>query len=339
MKKYFPFLLAKAGEFTALTHLQLNVKQEIAPIIQTLDGSFDKVEAFGVNHWNFKGNKLFIDFTFLSLFDRSETKLLLDSLIKASVNVIPVLQKDSDIQLKNLVKTFFVNGKISEIGIKTLHSITDTTDTEKDVSAILGSIGIDKSKATLLFDLGFVGANSYKGLATSLSSKLKKLKDSSDYMNIVVTSSSFPIDLTQVTPAGKAHKLPRYEWLLWKSLTSDAQISKLITYGDYGAKHPTFSDSGFPGTCSIKYTLQDDFLIYKGKLSKEHPDGNGQYITFAKLLVKSSDYSGPTFSWGDNRIDFFASQSIADPKRKTGNSTSWVEISQNHHITMLHSLL
>ncbi|WP_414649380.1 beta family protein, partial [Chitinophaga sp.] len=53
----------------------------------------------------------------------------------------------------------------------------------------------------------------------------------------------------------------------------------------------------------------------------------------------SPDYSGLTFSWGDDRIDFYARQVLTDPNRKTGNARSWVEISQNHHITLLHSLL
>jgi len=156
---------------------------------------------------------------------------------------------------------------------------------------------------------------------------------------VIVAAGSFPENLGSLNPAGRVYRLNRYEWGLWTSLQSNKGVKGTVKYSDYGTKYPYYSEANFQGSCSIKYTQEDDFVIYRGQISSNHPDGNGQYLTFSGQLIASSDYSGATFSWGDARIDFYAQQNISDPKRKTGNAGSWVEISQNHHITLLTSLL
>ena len=160
-----------------------------------------------------------------------------------------------------------------------------------------------------------------------------------DYENVIISSGLFLDNLGSLNPAGRVYRLPRYEWQLWLTLQAQPDIEGTIKYSDYGTKHPIYSEAGFQGSCSIKYTVINEYVIYRGEISSNHPDGNGQYITFAGQLIASADYSGITFSWGDERIDFFASQLLTDPNRKTGNAGSWVEISQNHHIALLISIL
>jgi hypothetical protein len=75
-------------------------------------------------------------------------------------------------------------------------------------------------------------------------------------------------------------------------------------------------------------------------LAGEHKLGNGQYIVHAKKLINNEDvYSGKEFSWGDAKI-FIVSQENEDSiHNKPGNAKNWVEYSQNHHITLIESLL
>ena len=131
----------------------------------------------------------------------------------------------------------------------------------------------------------------------------------------------------------------RYEWDIYNAVVSDFDLAS-TKYGDYGNKHPIYvGEAAFSGSCSIKYTIEKEFVIYRGHVAKDHPHGNGQYITFAKRLISTTDYAGSGFSWGDKRIEEIGIQSLTSPKPKPGSATSWVEITQNHHITLLHSLL
>lgn len=107
----------------------------------------------------------------------------------------------------------------------------------------------------------------------------------------------------------------------------------------YRNKHPIYSDNGFQGTCSLKYSTESDFVIYRGEKAQNHQEGNGQYILHAKELINNELYSGSQFSWGDQRISEIANEELQNRKRKPGSSTTWVEISQNHHITLMDSLL
>lgn len=204
---------------------------------------------------------------------------------------------------------------------------------------MLNELEVTPDVVSLLLDFGFIRATNHtliEGVAVNV---INSITNRVDYENVIVSSGSFLDNLGSLNPAGRVYRLPRYEWQLWSVLQAQAGIAGTIKYSDYGTKHPIYSEVNFQGSCSIKYTVISEYVIYRGEKSSNHPDGNGQYITFAQQLVASRDYSGRTFSWGDERIDFYASQLLTDPNRKMGNSGNWVEISQNHHITLLTSIL
>ncbi|HKO81262.1 MAG TPA: hypothetical protein VJU78_12740 [Chitinophagaceae bacterium] len=158
-------------------------------------------------------------------------------------------------------------------------------------------------------------------------------------MEIIVASGSFLTDLGRlpapptINSPAIVYRLPRLEWNIWKALQAQ-KLPAPIKYGDYGTKHPYYLPAAFEGSSSIKYTVENDFVIYRGRKGSEHAKGGGQYNDSAKLLINSPDYSGQNFSWGDAKI-----YEIGNRIDKPGNPGSWVQISQNHHITILHSLL
>ncbi len=339
MKRYFPVLLSKAGEFTALTNLTQNVKDEISPIIQVLSDGYERVENFASTKWSFQGNKLFLDFSLCNPFDRAKTRSLIINLSAAGVNVIPVLQANSDARYSTLLQTLIANRTVSNTCIRFSNSSGGFININTQVAAVLGTLSITRGQASIFLDFGFVENHNYNMTAALAISIITGINHKSDYNNIIIASSSFPENLSSLIPAGRLYRLQRYEWDIWQTVIAQPTLTGLVIYGDYGTKYPFYTEANFQGSCSIKYTLPTEFIIYRGEISGNHPQGNGQYIIFADRLVRSTDYSGATFSWGDARIDFYASQVLTNPKRQTGNATTWVEISQNHHITLLHSIL
>lgn len=184
-------------------------------------------------------------------------------------------------------------------------------------------------------DIGHVQHDTNINLASLAELTLQALKPPpSTWADVIVAAGSFPTDLSKFR-AGSVHRLHRYEWDLWRLLRDKFQIK----YGDYGTKHHEYADTPYAASVSLKYTTEDEFVIHRGERTDNHADGHGQYITHAQKLIRSNDYSGQGFSWGDSRLDFYSRQILNDENRKTGNTTTWVQISQNHHITLLHSLL
>ncbi|WP_017498068.1 beta family protein [Flavobacterium sp. WG21] len=338
MKKYYPILLSKAGELTALSKLSQTSKNDVTPVLQVLSEHISKIESFH-SHWNFRENELFLDFSLAEDLSIPVIKKLIRDLQNNGVNIVPVVQENSNQRYLTLIENLIDNLEIQKICIRFSNNSGGFLNINTSIESMINQLGVNSNQLSLLLDFGFIRSTNHtliEGVAVNV---INSITNRQDYENIIVSSGSFLDNLGSLNPPGRVYRLPRYEWQLWSILQAQHSIKDTIKYSDYGTKHPIYTEANFQGSCSIKYTVIDEYVIYRGEKSSNHIDGNGQYITFATQLVASHDYSGIVFSWGDERIDFYASQLINDPDRKTGNAGSWVEISQNHHITLLTSIL
>lgn len=338
MKKYFPILLSKAGELSAISKLSQSVKQEVCPIIQVLSDQYNNIKSTFSN-WSFPLNQLFLDFSLCNPYNNLNTKDLIISLVKSGVNIIPVVQENSDYRYISLLNKLLSGGDISSICLRFSNDSGGFLNVNTKISTLQANLGINNNQTSLLLDFGYLEDHNYNSIAALAVNIVSSINNFDNYQNVIVATGSFLENLGSLSPAGRIYRLRRLEWNVWQTLQGQTNISGKIKYSDYGAKYPFYSEANFRGSCSIKYTLANEFIVYRGELSDNHPEGNGQYIIFANQLTHSTDYYGNSFSWGDKQIDFYGGQVLSDRKRKTGNAKSWVEISQNHHITLLTSIL
>lgn len=340
--KYYPILLSKSSELVALANLDESVKSEVSPVIELLPGRIEAVENMLTDSWSFDDNQVLLDFSLYGEFDKSQIKIVrkfLKDLIEGGVNAIPVIQQNSDKDYLSIVLDI-IDAYDWKVCIRASNDSGGFVNYNDIISELMDDVGVSEPDTILLLDFGFVELKNYNVLALVASTTIAAIPGLKTWNDIIIATSSFPEHLGDVKPANKVHRLPRYEWDIWNTLLKNKAIAPYITYGDYGTKYPTHSEMPYAGTCSIKYTVEDEYVIYKGELSKYHKDGNGQYITFANRLIVTDDYSGPDFSWGDEKIDKIAKEAkITTRKLKPGGAKEWVQISQNHHITFLHSIL
>lgn len=332
--KYFPILVSKAGELSALKNLFQNVKNETAPVIQILDGHFDNVDNMLNTHWAFQGNSVILDFSLLANPNIIVVENLLRSLNAAHVNVIPTVDLNSSNQYIQLVQNLNRQLNIS-VCLRTSTTTGGFTNYNNHINNLASRLNVPNNNLLLLLDFGLVGANTFNNVANLASLVINSIPNPATYLEIIIASGSFPQDLSAFA-SNNTYLLQRYEWTIWGMIQNNLPIQ--IKYSDYGTKHPIYTEANFLGSCSIKYSADLNFVIYRGEVPQNHPLGNGQYINFSKQLVLSQHYSGPAFSWGDNRIHTMSAQNI-NPPHNPGNPKTWVEISQNHHISLLESLL
>jgi len=356
MKKYFPILLSKAGELVAMRHIEQSVKDCICPIFEVLPNKlpslkktkkppkiklpFEDMLSFLLTHWSFYDNQVILDFScFENLSSEiKEVKNLFDTLFKAGVNAIPAIQKNSPTNYITMVAKLIVTYNCKTC-IRTSNQSGGFLTFNQDVKSLVTQLNTIPKNTVLLLDLGYAKKVDHTMLATIAGMSIHSLKPSkNNWLDIVVASSSFPENLTDFKVSHTPHRIERYEWNIWQILMSDSRL-KGLKYGDFGTKYPFYSEAPFAGTISIKYTTQNEFLIYRGKMTDDHLLGHRQYIIHASNLIKINEYSGQNFSWGDLRIHEIGSLKIDDPKAKPGSPQVWVELSQNHHITLLNSLL
>lgn len=359
MKSYYPILCSKKGELVAMQHLTQDVKESISPVVQIMRNTIEKPDKdenenlLGTytykpfvaqnlkTHWNFSGNQILLDF---SLFEGLEFNVrfiesLMSNLADNGVNVVPVIQSNSPEIYLDLIKQFILKYNC-EIAFRTSNDTGGFLDYNNHVSSLRQEIGLDPENIILILDMGQVEADSYNFMATLAGTTIRLLENGiNDWKDIVVTAGSFPKDLSNFQPQDEAYRIPRYEWLMNIELTRSEEFGA-IKYGDYGTRYAIYEDVSYQGTISLKYSSVNNYLIFRGIRTGDHPYGHGQFITHCENLITLDDYSGEDFSWGDLK---YKETSQYDPNdeegRRTGGPQNWVEWSQNHHISLMTTLL
>ncbi|MFD2968545.1 beta family protein [Sphingobacterium bambusae] len=338
MKKYYPILLSKSGELVALKNIFDEVKGGVSPIIQVLPGTDSKVLDFARDHWSEKNYELLIDFSLFKPFDEEKIANLIDGLLLIGVNAIPVISIDSDPRYLTMINKLKSTFMIDRVAIRLISNNGDFLKINENIESLLTDVWLERPEVLLILDFGLINKGNTDYFTTIATKIIPSLHAVEDFSSIIISSGSFPENLTNFLPSPNFYLIERYEWTFWKNLKSTSEYSHLISYSDYGTKNPVYVDANFAGTCSVKYTLEESYLIYRGEKSNNHPNGHGQFIDFANSLILSPEYSGETFSWGDGRVmEIAREKGKKDPK--PGSLESWVQISQNHHISLIHHLL
>jgi hypothetical protein len=81
-------------------------------------------------------------------------------------------------------------------------------------------------------------------------------------------------------------------------------------------------------TANIRYTIDGNWLIVKGRGVKKH--GYGQFAAICRALVGRPEFCGRNFSTGDAYIADCATNAVG-----TGNMTTWRKVGTNHHLTFV----
>ena len=120
------------------------------------------------------------------------------------------------------------------------------------------------------------------------------------------------------------------DWLSWQQIVVQrASILRVPQFGDYGIAHPIMAELD-PRTmvmsANLRYTADDYWLVLKKRNVNKH--GYSQFIDICRDLVKLQEYSGRSFSWGDQQIADYAAGNGGP-----GNAQMWRKIGTNHHLT------
>jgi|GEM_PF-1998293 len=343
MKKYFPILMSKSGELRALSQLSPAVKEILSPVIRVIPTTIDSFIKFfprleGIS-------QLFLDFSQYKPSDTNTIDDIITLLQITGIDVVPVIYNKSEKPYYELLDKLIGQKTISSICLRftgklNFDGLTNALEANK-IEAVADLLVNNKKQVSLWMDLGYVTQEDYEVKSNLAALSISAVADAEHYSNIIVSSGSFPKDLTQFKASDQPHSIIRFEWDIWQRLLEDANMPSNLRYADFGTKHPIVDESTaqFAGTASIRYTLKDKYLIYKGVLPKSHPLGNGQYVVFAHKLVKNKQFYGEGFSSGDAQVLEYSKKNPEDPRVRPGGAGTWVEISQNHHITAISSIL
>lgn len=348
---YVPALKSKKGELSALETLKDDEKKQIIPLFEipgidwdyvndepakTPKKHLESVVAMIARHWT---SPFFIDFStnlqivaaekgvdLLALFDEISQE--------NSLSYIPTIDFER-VSTEEYRETCKAIHERTNCGVCLRIKYSDLEDVveESKFDEFLSLLGLTPQEVDLILDFGSISSyESDKTLYLATRLVMASVPHLNEWRNLIILSSSFPFTLSHVKRSSTRH-LPRIEWLSWLRLYAKKdKIVRLPTYGDYSISHPDIVEIDprvMSMSAAIRYSASTEWIILKGQSIKIA--GFAQFPELSRQLITLPEYSGENFSAGDKNIFDYATGT----NQHTGNATTWRQIGNNHHFTLV----
>jgi len=329
---YFPVLRWKLGERSALHNLSLDVKEQIAPIVEfPLDCDFNDrkytdfcdtaIQDWGINR-PFYLDLNSVDFDNAPKGNNHPVLTLIRTAHEKQLIIIPVLNVGMEQDVFRAIQQAYKHRYFENIAIRITEDEEDTAPA--DVQRMLDDIGIRHRQVDLIIDLCDVSNVSIRAKIRGLHSLVNQF--GKNYRRSIVISGAIPNQLDNYVVTDDEGHIPRHDWALWIQARRSDNLTHLL-FGDYTTITCRFQEVPYQGAPKIKYTLNDQWFIIKGHRSRQR---DNQRQEQSLVIASSPFFRGTQNSFGDMRI-----RQCSDGIWGPGNPTNWVTIDINQHITFV----
>ncbi len=234
------------------------------------------------------------------------------------VSAIPEIDFESDIKTRKVAITFAKKYKHG-LCIRLLRSDLHQKSFSTNIKAFLKENGLNEKDLDLLVDFQVVDEK-YRTLVDLLS----KIPNLIKWRTFTVGSGAFPVDLSEFE-IGENYR-ERSDWKNWTNQAIYAKILRKPSFADYTILHPVGTEAAqfFSPSASIRYTLEDRWLVMRGQKGKRQ-----QYLANARLISGLPIFCGADFSKGD---EYIREKGKDLDSEKTGNPKTWLSAGINHHL-------
>lgn len=375
--KYAPILKWKAAEKIALKNVCNEDKQKIIPIIELVMPSvspykknpitkqedkktdierheeiinkfrterIDEIPDELLDVWG--SDPLILDFSLLYGEDTVQLKIesiqkILSKSSEKKLSIIPLINLSDDNSIIEEVLNQVSQKNVEDIGVRiTIADLSNVDELNKQLKKFFEKSNTSESNIHLLIDLKYLDDNISKYYGT-LFNAAQLINNLDKWKSFIFASGSFPVNMSEFKIENNPSVISRIDWLNWNSLCISKRIRRVPLFSDYTTRNPIYNESleFHEPTSSLKYTVGDDWYMFKGKRKDR-----AQYLGHANLLVNSTDkFYGEDYSFGDKYISTKAehlSTYLRDPSIKgTGRTYDWIAASISHHLALVLSQL
>ncbi|PIQ68474.1 MAG: hypothetical protein COV91_03940 [Candidatus Taylorbacteria bacterium CG11_big_fil_rev_8_21_14_0_20_46_11] len=349
-KHYVPILKWKRAEQGALKALTEDRKKHITPVIQFVmpkskpneqledvitrfEKQLSEIPEKIIEVWG--STPIFIDASLL--FTTALKTKAIDIISRGGHKLggvfIPVIHLDDEEDVKNSAWSAVKETKSGLCVRLICPNFSDMTKLDQNLTTLTSTSGLNKNEIDLLVDIKATEKDGEK--CTKYFSLSQEISELQKWRTFIFASGSFPVDLSECK-LDEENLLPRVDWKTWKEQISSKKLQRKPAFADYTIQHPIYKEASqfFHPTSSIKYALENEWLIMKGKKQKFE-----LYLASAAELIKDKRFSGENFSDGDKYIAEKAKHFdtyIKNPAIKgTGSTETWLKAGINHHLTLV----
>lgn len=345
VRHYVPCLRWKQGEYQAIFSLSTSTKSFITPLIEIPEIGYDfeaQEEAKSIDQhlakfgkrleskWRF--GQAFIDLKLVESYHRMEdgrhpVTYVFEEIGARNCPAVPVTGVNRDEVYQRAVAAI-VRQNGNQLCVRMGLEEAAQQNAGVRINDLLSFHGTSADKCDFVFDLGAPNFIPINGILALVQSLIERTPHLLEWQTFTLLGTAFPASMGEIEEG--AQKRARHEWLLYKALAENlrAQGSRIPTFGDYSVNHPDVLTGDMrllKPAATIRYTIDDAWLIIKGKNVRKH--GLKQYRSLCKTLVDSDEYLGAPFSMADAYI-----AGCARGHESTGNLTTWRRMGTNHHI-------
>lgn len=342
---YVPCLRWKQGEYQALLQLPSDVSKQIFPLIEVAEIGWDfelKQDCKTVDehllhfarrvHDKWGRRSCFVDLCHIpdamKMADGADAAtFVFGGLQQRGVPATPVFRLLEDGARLNALKKAFAQGdnggafriRLEEAARK---------DFKVRLDGLLAGIGAVPGNVHLVLDLGAPNFKPLDGLTGLVEMIIRRLPYQKDWLTLTLIGTAFPPTMAEV---GRGlTRVDRSEWSLYKALVARLANDdvRVPAFGDYAISHPdvaAINPRFLKPSASLRYTVDDAWLIAKGVNVREHKFG--QYRQLCEQVIKSGQFAGPDYSPADQYI-----LDCAAGTASTGNLSVWRRIGTSHHL-------
>lgn len=332
-KLYVPIVKCKMGEQKALLNLDEQVKDNIIPLIeiplfsQAMIKKGTTVKALISSFWDKRNYFFYFMPDWYSELDDFNDFI--------EEKVIPLCHDNYAIPVIDLSLVDFVKNwsDISQNGVAIRLRGNEFGDIEDLLNPLFNETKLTRNQIHLIFDLQYVGENDLFSKISVLKAAFSDLDKANEFRSIVISSVSFPQQIPSME-SKKIYNFRRVETEIFAvALKLSERFNFNYVYSDYGPSdiEENAFVFGMSPNFKIKYTVFDDYLYIKGTQIKKGGLDLLNVRELATILIECSDFSGKDYSWGDKNIFDIAVGELTN----SGNLTTWVSYSMNHHITFI----
>ncbi|KUP23110.1 beta family protein [Paenibacillus sp. DMB5] len=350
-RHYVPILKWKRGEQVALEKLPLPLKAALTPLIEIVPVTYDykndcpketideHLSDFGQQLSKSWGTEkpVFIDLAYL---DESETmhdgshplEFLFEQVRTEGLRGIPVTGNGRGLEYQENVKKL---NSIDKNGVCIRLEDEDFIGTAQILDDLLIQLNVIEEEVDIIIDLGSITKENQSSSVITATAVINSINTINKYRSLTVVGSGFPQNLSTQVSTGTTGSVPRYEWLVWKSIYKiKDKLLRIPTFGDYTINSPDLIEMDprkMQMAAGIRYTSIDNYYIFRGiSIRKANSGGWGQAKALCQEIIKHPCYCGPTFSWGDEYIN-----DCAKGTASTGTAETWRRVGTNHHLTFI----
>lgn len=339
-----PILKSKLGEFTALGNLGEEWKDSIVPLFEITPLEWDQAERKVPRTLNdhldsfckkllkkWPTPKCFVDPALLKwngTDNRHKISYVFEKLAEKDVIPAPVISLSYSPEFLTAFKATLETHGIKEIGIRVNPNDVTAPDFKGNLETLLEELGFVPGQCHLILDLVDANFMDIENFADAIVAVLESFPFAQEWRSVTVAGTAFPS--SRIIKEGTSY-FPRNDWKFYLTLTEklkESAFKRPVNYGDYSIVNPgyfEFNPKVMKSSANIRYTLDDKWMVVKGKALKKSKDYR-QYKQLAKAIVESDDYMGEEFSMGDLHL-----AKCVRGGEGPGAPSVWNWVGNNHH--------